>query len=175
MGVIGYNINKKVYQLLISGENKKRKSIMKIYMDNCCYNRPYDDQTHIRIYLETEAKLHIQDMVKKGYIDLVTSFMLEYENGKNRFSHKKKAISDFMSANESYYVGIEKGEEAKLIAGRIMESGVKSADALHVACAVLAGSDYFITTDDRLLKFQTEDIQIVTPGEFIRRLEASDE
>jgi predicted nucleic acid-binding protein len=101
--------------------------------------------------------------------------MLEYENGKNRFSHKKKAISDFMSANESYYVGIEKGEEAKLIAGRIMESGVKSADALHVACAILAGSDYFITTDDRLLKFQTEDIQIVTPGEFIRRLEASDE
>ena len=101
--------------------------------------------------------------------------MLEYENGKNRFSHKKKAISDFMSANESYYVGIEKGEEAKLIAGHIMESGVKSADALHVACAILAGSDYFITTDDRLLKFQTEDIQIVTPGEFIRRLEASDE
>lgn len=100
--------------------------------------------------------------------------MLEYENGKNRFSHKKQAIADFMSANESYYVGIEKGEEAKLAAERIMESGVKSADALHVACAVLAESDYFITTDDRLLKFQTEDIQIVTPGEFIRRLEASD-
>lgn len=147
---------------------------MKIYMDNCCYNRPYDDQTHIRIYLETEAKLHIQDMVKRGNFELVTSFMLEYENGKNRFSHKKQAIADFMSANESYYVGIEKKEEAKVIAGRIMESGVKSADALHVACAILAESDYFITTDDRLLKFQTEDIQIVTPGEFIRRLEASD-
>lgn len=158
----------------MSGENEKSKSIMKIYMDNCCYNRPYDDQTHIRIHLETEAKLHIQDMVKKGNIDLVTSFMLEYENGKNRFSHKRKAINDFMSANESYYVGIEKEEEAKLIAGHIMESGVKSADALHVACAILAGSDYFITTDDRLLKFQTEDMQIVTPGEFIRRLEASD-
>lgn len=148
---------------------------MKIYMDNCCYNRPYDDQTQIRIHLETEAKLHIQDMVKKGSINLVTSFMLKYEIGKNRFLHKEKAISDFMSANESYYVGIEKGEDAKLIARHIMESGVKSADALHVACAILAGSDYFITTDDRLLKFQTEEIQVVTPGEFIRRLEASDE
>lgn len=158
----------------MSGKNKKIRCIMKIYMDNCCYNRPYDNQTHIRIHLETEAKLHIQDMVKKGDINLVTSFMLEYENGKNRFSHKKKAIADFMSANESYYVGIEKGEEAKLIAERIMESGVKSADALHVACAILAGSDYFITTDDRLLKFQTENIQVVTPGEFIRRWEAID-
>ncbi len=110
---------------------------MKIYMDNCCYNRPYDDQTYIRIHLETEAKLHIQDLVKRGEIELVTSYMLEYENGKNRFSHKKRAIADFMNAYESY-------------------------------------SDYFITTDDRLLKLQTEEIQVVTPGEFIRRLEAVD-
>ena len=143
-------------------------------MDNCCYNRPYDDQTYIRIHLETEAKLHIQDMVKRGELSLVTSFMLEYENGKNRFSHKKQAISDFMNTNESYYVGIEKEAEARAIAGRIMESGVKSADAFHVACAILAKCDYFITTDDRLLKFQTENLQIVTPGEFIRRWEAVD-
>lgn len=147
---------------------------MKIYMDNCCYNRPYDDQTYIRIHLETEAKLHIQQLVRNGEIDLVTSYMLEYENGKNRFSHKKQAIADFMNANESYYVGINKEAEAKTIAEHIMETGIKSADALHVACAVLAGSDYFITTDDRLLKLQTEEIQVVTPGEFIRRLEAVD-
>ncbi|MDE5937676.1 MAG: hypothetical protein K2H37_01160 [Lachnospiraceae bacterium] len=55
-----------------------------------------------------------------------------------------------------------------------METGIKSADALNVACAILAGSDYFITTNDRLLKLQTEEIQVVTPGEFIRRLEAFD-
>lgn len=153
---------------------KGNRKFMKIYMDNCCYNRPYDDQTYIRIHLETEAKLHIQDLVKRGEIELVTSYMLEYENGKNRFSHKKQAIADFMNANESYYVGINKETETKTIAGHIMETGIKSADALHVACAVLAGSDYFITTDDRLLKLQTEEIQVVTPGEFIRRLEAVD-
>lgn len=147
---------------------------MKIYMDNCCYNRPYDDQTYIRIHLETEAKLHIQQVVRNGEIDLVTSYMLEYENGKNRFSHKKQAIADFMNANESYYVGINKETEAKMIAGHIMETGIKSADALHVACAILAGCDYFITTDDRLLKLQIEEIQVVTPGELIRRLEVVD-
>lgn len=62
---------------------------MKVYLDNCCYNRPYDDQTQIRIHLETEAKLHIQDMIKNGEFALVTSYVLEYENGKNRFSHKR--------------------------------------------------------------------------------------
>lgn len=77
-----------------------------------------------------------------------------------------------MSTNESYYVGIERDEEAKKIAEGIMANGVKDMDALHVACAILAESDYFITTDDRLLKYQTEKIQIVTPGEFIRRMEA---
>ena len=143
-------------------------------MDNCCYNRPYDNQTQIRIHLETEAKLHIQDIIKNGGLELVTSYMLEYENGKNRFSHKRQAISDYMSTNESCYVGIERDEEAKKIAEGIMATGVKAMDALHVACAILAGSDYFITTDDRLLKYQTEKIQVVTPGEFIRRMEAVD-
>ena len=147
---------------------------MKVYLDNCCYKRHYDDQTHIRIHLETEAKLHIQDVIKNGDLELVTSYILEYENGKNRFSHKRQAISDFMSGNESYYVGAERDGEVKEIAGNIMKTGVKSIDAFHVACAILARSDYFITTDDRLLKYQTEDIQIVTPGELIRRLEAID-
>ena len=50
---------------------------MKIYMDNCCYNRPYDDQTQIRIYLETEAKLYIQEQIRNGEFELVTSYMLE--------------------------------------------------------------------------------------------------
>ena len=32
---------------------------MKIYMDVCCYNRPFDDLSQDRIYLETEAILSI--------------------------------------------------------------------------------------------------------------------
>lgn len=95
------------------------------------------------------------------------------ENSKNRFSHKRNAIADFMEANESYYVGIEREAEAKTLAEEIMEHGIKSADALHVACAVLAKCDFFITTDDRLLKYQSREVQIVTPGEFIRRWEAA--
>lgn len=32
---------------------------MGIYLDNCCYNRPYDDQSQIRVFLESQAKLHV--------------------------------------------------------------------------------------------------------------------
>lgn len=30
---------------------------MRVYLDNCSFNRPFDDQTQIKISLETEAKL----------------------------------------------------------------------------------------------------------------------
>ena len=54
---------------------------MKIYLDNCCFNRPYDDQTQIRISLETQAKLYVQDLVKNKKLDLVTSYdrLLKYK------------------------------------------------------------------------------------------------
>lgn len=53
-----------------------------------------------------------------------------------------------------------------------METGIKEKDVYHVACAIMADCDYFVTTDDRLLKYQSEKIQLVTPGELIRRMEA---
>jgi hypothetical protein len=45
---------------------------MKLYLDNCCYNRPYDDQTQERIHLEGEAVLVIINKYKQnenGYGD----------------------------------------------------------------------------------------------------------
>lgn len=85
---------------------------------------------------------------------------------------KKQTITDYMNANESYYVSYERDEHIVRIAEPIIQTGIKEKDAFHVACAIFAQCDYFITTDDRLLKYQTDQIPLVTPGEFIRRLEA---
>ena len=141
-----------------------------IYLDNCCYNRPYDDQSQIRIHLETEAKLYIQELIKDHKLELVTSFVLNYENDKNRVLHRKQAISEFMYSNAAYYVSGAKNDSLEDIAKSIMDTGVKEKDAYHVACAIMAKADFFITTDDRLLKYQSAEVTIVTPGEFIRRL-----
>jgi hypothetical protein len=35
----------------------------RIYLDNCCFNRPYDNQNNLLVLLETEAKLFIQDLI----------------------------------------------------------------------------------------------------------------
>lgn len=38
---------------------------MRIYLDNCCYNRPYDDLSQLIVSLEAQAKLDIQNQIEK--------------------------------------------------------------------------------------------------------------
>ena len=54
-----------------------------MYLDNCSFNRPFDDQSQIRIHLETEAKLAIQKKIMDGEFEIVWSYMLDYENQQN--------------------------------------------------------------------------------------------
>jgi len=44
-----------------------------IYLDNCVYNRPFDDLTKIKIALEAEAKRYIQRLIieEKNRISLL--------------------------------------------------------------------------------------------------------
>ena len=147
---------------------------MRVYLDNCSYNRPYDDQSQIRIHLETQAKLHIQDMIREKRIELVTSYVLDFENSNNRSMQKKMAIEKFMKDYAALYVSNRNEKEIVELVKHIMMTGVKEKDAYHVACAIVAKCNYFITTDDRLLKYQSEKVDLVTPEEFIRRMEADD-
>ena len=144
---------------------------MRIYLDNCCYNRPYDDQTQLRISLETQAKLQIQTMIRDKRFELVTSYVLLYENSRNPHETRKNTILSFIKENKAYYVDIEKGEEIKSLADEIISTGVKTADAHHVACAIIGGAEYFLTTDNRLLRYRTNRITLMDPTSFIRQLE----
>ena len=40
----------------------------KVYLDNCCYNRPFDDQSQLIINMETMAKLSIQQDIRENNI-----------------------------------------------------------------------------------------------------------
>lgn len=142
--------------------------VVRIYLDNCCYNRPYDDQNQVRVSIETEAVLYIQNLIKSGEIELVTSYMLDFENDANSSTAKKKAIDDFMKRYETVYVGTERTTSVNIIAKDVIKTGVKTKDAVHVSCAILTQCDFFISTDNRLLKYKDERIRLVSPCEFIR-------
>jgi hypothetical protein len=41
------------------------------------------------------------------------------------------------------------------VAAMLQKQGIKKMDSLHIACAIQAGADYFLTTDDGALKKAT--------------------
>ena len=144
---------------------------MRVYLDMCCYNRPYDDQSQIKVSLETQAKLHIQDLIQKKQLELVTSYMLRYECGQNPYEMRRKAIMQFVDMHTMAYVGLERKGEIESIAREIMSTGVKFKDACHMASTIYAECEYFISTDMRLLKYRTSKIKLVTPVEFVTETE----
>ncbi|WP_031432416.1 PIN domain-containing protein [Methylomarinum vadi] len=140
---------------------------MKLYLDNCCFNRPFDDQSQLRIRLESEAKLKIQEDIRAGDHELIWSYILDYENSKNPFQERKRQISKWRN-----YANFDVGESPQLIelAKSLLTTGVKRLDALHISCAILANSDYFLTTDDGIIKKAAtiQEVKITDPIGFIK-------
>jgi predicted Zn-ribbon and HTH transcriptional regulator len=138
---------------------------LRVYLDNCCFNRPYDDQSQTRIEVETKAKLFIQGQIAEGNIGLVWSYMMDFENGNNPFLEKRNAIAVWKNLAIAY---VDEREDIIQSAEKIAATGVKESDALHVAAAIAAKCDYFITTDDRIQKYRTTQIKIANPMEFLK-------
>lgn len=97
--------------------------------------------------------------------------MLRYECSNNPFEMRRNAIFDFISRNTYAYIGDERKAVIEAKAAEIMKTGVKFKDACHVASAIYAECEYFISTDMRLLKYKTEEIKMVTPIEFVIEME----
>lgn len=144
---------------------------MRIYLDMCCYNRPYDPQEQLKVVLETQSKLKIQRLVEEGKCDLVGSYTLDYECGNIPSPMRKKQIIKFIHDNAKIYVSHGGDKEISKKAVEIMATNVKEYDAYHIASAIYADCDYFISVDYRLLKYKTEEIKMVTPVEFIMEIE----
>jgi len=144
---------------------KSLKRIIRVYLDNCCFNRPYDDQSQMRIEIETKAKLFIQRQILEGSIELVWSYVMDFENGNNPYLEKRNAIAAWRNLAIAY---VDEDEGIIQTAEKIAATGVKESDALHVAAAIAGNCCYFITTDGRIQKYQTEEIKIVNPMEFFK-------
>ncbi|GAB6888954.1 PIN domain-containing protein [Desulfothermus okinawensis JCM 13304] len=142
---------------------------MKLYLDNCCFNRPFDDQSQIRIRLETEAKLKIQEEIRSGRFQLVWSYILDYENNKNPYKERRIRIEKWkLYAVEDIEESPQLIETAKKVNGK----GFQKVDSLHIACAIIGRCEYFLSTDDHILKKANllTQIKINDPIGFIKEI-----
>lgn len=140
---------------------------MRVYLDNCCYNRPFDDQGQLRVRLETEAKLHVQGLMHSGAIEYAWSDVLDYELAQSPYQEQSADILAWKgraTVDVALDPGlIERGAQIET------ESGVKPMDALHLACAEAAGCDWFLTTDRGILKKRKNlgRLRIANPIDFV--------
>ncbi len=143
---------------------------MLIYLDNCCFNRPFDNQGHIRIRIETDAKLYIQENIISGEFDLAWSYILDYENNKNPFPERKETINNWKKHAKK---DTSETKEILKRANELLINGIKSKDALHISCAIELNCKFFITTDLNIIKklVNFELVKVVNPVDFINAIE----
>jgi len=143
---------------------------MLIYLDTCCFNRPFDDQSQTRIRFETEAKLELQQQVRQNKVGLVWSYVLDFENKHNPFPERAASILLWRNLAE---VRVSETEQVLDQGRSLVLLGIKPFDALHVACAIIANADLFITTDDTLLrKLRSHpDLTALPPGDALAYVE----
>ena len=143
---------------------------MRIYLDNCCFNRPFDDQSQRRIQRESEAKLWVQESIRSGRFGLVWSYILDYENSRNPFEERRRQIAAWRARA---LIDVVESEEVLVFAKELEGIGFKGLDALHVSCAVSGNARHFLTTDDTILKKadQVDRITISDPIQFAEEVQ----
>ena len=139
----------------------------RIYLDNCCFNRPYDDQNNLNVRLEAEAKIFIQNEILNNAFELAWSFMMDYEIYSNPFQDRQIA---FLSWKHVAVVDIDPVEEILIKGKDISQKKIKRKDALHIACAIKAECEYFLTTDGKLLNKDIPEIKLINPIDLIRQI-----
>ena len=121
---------------------------MRVYLDNCCYNRPFDDQSQLKVRLETEAKLEIQSQMRLGVLEYVWSEMLTGEVSDSPYITQREKILPWRFGAVEH---VRITEEIITRAEEYMLWGVKSSDAIHLSCAVESDCNWFFTVDKGIL------------------------
>jgi predicted nucleic acid-binding protein len=117
-------------------------------MDNCCLNRPFDNQANLRVHLEAEAIKTIITLIEQQEWQLVSSKILKFEISKIADESRKKELM-VMESLASEIIQLN-----PLIATRANEFerfGIQSFDALHLACSE-NNADVLLTVDDKFIK-----------------------
>ena len=130
---------------------------MRIYLDNCCYNRILDDRSNSKIYYERNSIMIILELAEKSAIKIIGSEMLIKEIDDTKDAYKKSVLEMLYSlCSEEIIVDKTILNRAETIRH---SSTIKYKDSIHLACAEAANADVLLTTD---IKFMNNSNRIKT-------------
>ncbi len=146
---------------------------MRLYLDVCSLNRPYDDQSIDRNRLEAEAILIIVGRVSNGKHSLVSSEIIDREVAACPDMEKAELVGQTLrlAGQHAVFTAADARRFRELTA-----LGFRKLDSMHLACAEAARCEYFITTDDKLIKRakahrKTLAVAVVNPLAFVTEVE----
>ena len=123
--------------------------MIKIYLDNCCIQRPLDDRSQLRIAVESEIILNILSLIEAGQLSLLSSEISTYEAEKISNTFRREFTLKVLSERREFTLLNDAIEDrSRLFTG----FGIKPIDALHLASAEMLRADFFCTCDDNFLK-----------------------
>lgn len=123
---------------------------MRLYLDCCCYNRPFDAIFQNDAFEESNSIISIIIRASSGNDQILGSTILDSEINKIKDLEKKfkvQALYKFASIYIPYTL------EIQAFAKKICEkSKIHFKDSLHLASAKFGNADIFLTTDYRLIR-----------------------
>ena len=142
--------------------------MLKLYLDNCCYNRPFDDLNQETIISEATAIENIFSKNVNKKIQIYKSMAIEFEILKIKDDNKRRQVEDLIDAMD--LIEIDYSQIIKQRAMELIKYNIKDMDALHIAFAESKNIDFFITTDKFLINASKRvklKVKIMNPVEFL--------
>jgi predicted nucleic acid-binding protein len=144
---------------------------MKLYLDNCCYNRLFDDLSVERNRVESEALLSIIKLAQQGFITIIGSDILDMEIDVTSNIDKKDKVSEVYKSIVSTKVSYDDSILNRAKEMRSQSQYLRINDSLHLASSEKGKVDIFLTTDDKLENYAKnvlqENIRAMNPLEYM--------
>lgn len=122
---------------------------MRLYLDSCCFNRPFDDLRQERVRIEADAVTAILGRIQAGLWQLITGEVLEFELGRMPGAERRESCLALMRDSSGY---VPADSVTRSAADELEDMGFDALDAAHLASARRGGAEVFLTVDDKLLR-----------------------
>jgi predicted nucleic acid-binding protein len=142
---------------------------MRLYLDTCCYNRPYDDQTQERIHLEGEAVLAIINKREQADDEIIGSPVLDIEIEQIGNVEKQEKVKNFYTQTINKKIEYN-NDILKRVKELSVQTKIRTFDRFHLSFAENAGVDVLLTTDNKFEKACSKldlKINVMNPLDFL--------
>lgn len=147
---------------------------MKIYIDTCCYGRPYDDMTIPNNKAQAEAVFSVVEMCKIAGITIYGSTATVDEI--NDIDDKKRETRELVQAfhDDTITDFLPATADIVLRARDFMTQGMGEYDSYHLSFAEAAGVVFLLTTDRKFIRRAARfgsAVNVIDPINFIQEVQ----